>query len=138
MSADEHSTYEQTKANKKATRTIAQDVPAQAEALNYTDQLTNTGTVMGDTSDGYPNSLGLPFDTLTFTKSAGVNANTIDIHFTVTTQIIVIGTLTGGETIAITATSDGAALGNILLVDSTGSIVSATGLTAGTYYIYQG
>lgn len=117
------------------TRTTASDVANEA-SLNYTDQLENTGTAMGESSPlGF---LSLPYDTLTFTKSAGVNTNTIDLHFTVSSGVVVIGTLTGGETIAITGTSDDTDIGNILLRNSSGTIVSATGLVAGTYYLYTG
>ena len=83
--------------------------------------------------------LGLPYETLTFTKSAGVETNTITLNLTNKGGIIVIGTLTGGETIAITATNaDGQSLGQIPVVSSAGAITAAATLAAGTYYLYLG
>jgi len=113
------------------------NIPAQAENLNYPYTFSQTVAAMGSTAAGYCNSLGLPFDTLTFTKSGAVNPGIVFIHLVVGGGMIVIDTLTA-ETIAITATSDGNDMGNILLVDSTGAIVSATGLAVGTYFLYLG
>lgn len=117
---------------------VVSNFTAQAESLYYSDQFTNTATAdLGDTSTGFCNALSLPFDSLNFTKSGTVTLMTVDIHFVVGGGIIVI-TEAGAETLAITATSNGNSLGNILVRNSAGTIASATALAAGTYYLYLG
>lgn len=118
-------------------RLTASDVANEA-SLNYTDQFSDTGTAdLGDTSAGACNALGLPFDSLNFTKSGTATLMTVDVHFTVNGGVIVV-TEAGAETLNITATSDGNPLGDILVLDSSGTITAAATLAAGTYYLYLG
>ena len=118
-------------------RLKASDVANEA-SLKYTDQFSDTATAdLGDTSAGACNALGLPFDSLNFTKSGTATLMTVDIHFTVNGGVIEV-TEAGAETLSVTATSDGNSLGNILVVNSSGTIVAASALTDGTYYLYLG
>ena len=92
---------------------------------------------MGTTAD--VSTLGLFFDSLTFTASGAVNQVDVHVHFTQNGGVIVIENL-NGDTLDILATTDTDTYVP-LLVNSAGTIIAATdaNLTAtGVYYLYMG
>lgn len=130
---EQQSEYDFTAGNKKAIRITDPDRPAKAESWKYDDGVTaKTAAALFTTADI---SLFSHFDSLTFTKSAAVEAATVTLRMRPGSRAIVVISGLTGETIAITGTIDGIATSAILSYTTGNTAAAAATLGNGTFYL---